>query len=305
MKNPSSPHSRCLSSHEPLPISNCFPHIIFTPFLTLCLVCPPPPQLFLWWGSHRSYFFMIKTKRHGKLINIAEMKDAVLAVPALCWVQTTYNETCQLGYLEEKGFIFQQEGIQPFFNAATSQSLMTLPASNPRCLQKGQEESGFMLKRLTAWNPLVEAGLVHCAIWGSRALSTWLHLNLHPMVASLVAPWVWSLTIEKSPGVGARKQQDWKKQAIILCYGPILYTGKLRTQSEMWVISCLRLHSTDHTQDLERSDVLSSGKFLCCSHCRLLLNPSELWLHWTVNFCISQNEHLQSRNPVVFHPLHL
>lgn len=233
------------------------------------------------------------------------MKDAVLAVPALCWVQTTYNETCQLGYLEEKGFIFQQEGIQPFFNAATSQSLMMLPASNPRCLQKGQEESGFMLKRLTAWNPLVEAGLVHCAIWGSRTRSTWLHLNLHPMIASLVAPWVWSLTVEKSPGVRARKQQAWKKQAIILCYGPILYTGKLRTQSEIWVICCLRLHSMDHTQDLERSDVLSSRKFLCCSHCTLLLNPSELWLHWTVNFCISQNEHLQSRNPVVFHSLHL
>lgn len=106
---------------------------------------------------------MIKIQCRGKLINIAEMKDAVLPVPALCWVQTTYNETRQLGYLEEKGFIYQQEGIQPFYNAATSPSLMALPASNPRCLQRGQEESGFMQQRLIAWNPLVQAGLVHCA----------------------------------------------------------------------------------------------------------------------------------------------
>lgn len=136
-------------------------HIVYISFLTLCLVFPLS-QFFLWWGPHHSHFFMIKIKHHVKLINIAEVKDAALLVPALHWGQLTYDETCQLGYLEEKGFIYQQEfEIQPFYSAATSLSLMALPASTPRCLQKGQEESRLMLRRLTAWSPLVQADLVH------------------------------------------------------------------------------------------------------------------------------------------------
>lgn len=38
------------------------------------------------------------------------------------------------------------------------------------------------------------------------------------------------MTNRKGPGTGARGQQDWKHQEIILCYDPILDMDKLRTQ---------------------------------------------------------------------------
>lgn len=60
-----------------------------------------------------------------------------------------------LAILGGKGFIYQQEGIQLFYNAAASLPLMALPTSYPRCLQKGQEECEIMRRGLTAWNPLV------------------------------------------------------------------------------------------------------------------------------------------------------
>ena len=128
------------------------------------------------------------------------MKDAVLPVPALCWEQTTYSETRQLGYLEEKGFIYQQEGRQPFCNAATSPSLMALPASNPRCLQRAQEESGFVLQRVTAWSRLVQAGLVHCApgapeLWPpghSLTLVSWWPPPWHPWFGHCQWKELWS-----------------------------------------------------------------------------------------------------------------
>lgn len=146
---------------------------------------------------------MIKIQHRGKLINIAEMKDVVLPVSALCWEQTTYNETRQLGYLEEKGFIYQQEGIQPFYNAATSPSLMALPASNPRCLQRGQEESGFMLQRLTAWNRLVQTDLVHRA---PGAPELWPPGHTLTLVSWWPPPWHlrFGTANGKSCGAGAR-----------------------------------------------------------------------------------------------------
>lgn len=144
-------------------------------------------------------------------------------------MQTTYNETRQLGYLEEKGFIYQQEGIQPFYNAAPGLPLMVLPASNLRCLQKGQEENRLMPRRWTVWNPLVSPGLVPVP-WGGGegvSLSPWPHLNPYSMMAPSDTQGG-ATTNRKGSGTGARGQQDRKHQEIILCYNPLLYREKPR-----------------------------------------------------------------------------
>ena len=215
------------------------------------------------------------------------MKDAVLPVPALCWVQTTYNETRQLGYLEEKGFIYQQEGIQPFYNAATSPSLMALPASNPRCLQRGQEESGFTLQRLAAWNPLVQAGLVCCAPGAPELCLPGHTLTLVSWQPPSWHPWFgcqWKELWSRSQGVtGLEEPRDHSA-----LWSHFTYEETDRVGHELRVIRGYIAWATP-TQDFEQLNVLSSRKFLGCYHCMWLLSPSESLLQWMVNIFLSQD----------------
>lgn len=184
---------------------------------------------------------MIIIKHHRKLINILEMKDAVLPALALHWVQTNYNETHQLGCLGKKGFIYQQKGIQPLYNAATSLPLMELPTSNPRCLQKKPRREWNCFEETSSSPSPSQCGpLCPC---GAPDLYPFGYI-LTPTPDGLMTPRVWPLLLEprnrSQRPVGLERTKRWSC-LIILFYiwgYELLKAAYHRPYLGPWTIRC-------------------------------------------------------------------